>query len=267
LTRAAPARVNTRVAFDVAGASYDRFMGRHSSRLAPVFADFAEIRAAARVLDVGCGSGSLTAELARRVGASSVAAADPSESLAAACAARLAEADVRQAPAEDLPWPDGTFDAALAQLVLIFMTSAERGAAELRRVLRERGTAAACVWDYSAPGPLGLFWDAARALDPVAPDEARTMRFQDRDELRRLWEGAGFGDVEPAALELQLEFASFDDFWEPYLLGVGPAGAYCTSLDDGRREALREECRSRLRDPRGAFTLPARALAVRGAAS
>src|SRR5436305_422920 len=131
--------------FNVSEAAYDKFMGRYSVRLAPVFADFAGIEAGQRVLDVGAGTGALTAELARRD--ADVAAAEPAPSLVAALRSRLPSADVRQAGAEDLPWPDASFDAALAQLVVTFMSDAPAGVAEMRRVVRPGGVVAICMWD------------------------------------------------------------------------------------------------------------------------
>ncbi len=251
--------------FAVSGDAYDRYMGRYSRELAPRLADYAGVISGMQALDVGCGPGALTQELARRVGPENVAAADPSESLTAACAERVPGADVRIAPAEQLPWEGGAFDVALAQLVVNFLPDAERGARELSRVVRPGGAVAACVWDYSdGMRMLRTFWDAALELDPSAPDEGRTMRFQSPGELAELWRAAGLGDVQTAALQVGADYEGFDDFWEPFLSGAAPGGAYCASLDPSRREALREGCRRRLRDPQGPFALGARAWAVRG---
>ena len=134
------------MSFDVSGDAYDRFMGRYSRELAPAFADFAGVEAGQRVLDVGCGSGVLTEELARRVGADHVAGADPSP-LLDACAERVPGADLKRAAAEDLPWPDDSFDAALAQLVVHFMNDAEAG--HCRDGPRHARRA---VWSRPAPG-------------------------------------------------------------------------------------------------------------------
>src|SRR3954453_3474589 len=136
------------MSFDVSGNAYDRFMGRYSRELAPPFADFAGVEAGQRVVDVGCGSGVLTEELARRVGAEHVAGADPSP-LLAACAERVPGADLKRAAAEGLPWSDDSFDAALAQLVLHFMDDPEAGVAEMRRVTCPGGVVGATTWDFS----------------------------------------------------------------------------------------------------------------------
>lgn len=147
--------------------AYDRFMGRYSVPLAPKLADLAAVAAGQRVLDVGCGPGALTAELARRLSPDAVAAVDPSESFVAAARERYPGVDVRRAPAEELPFDDETFDAAVAQLVVHFMSDPVVGLGEMARVTRGGGVVAACVWDHAGGrGPLGLFWEAAREIDP-----------------------------------------------------------------------------------------------------
>lgn len=247
--------------------AYDRFMGRYSGRLAPLFADFAGIEPGRRILDVGCGPGALTVELARRVGADRVAATDPSAGFARACAERVGGADVRTAPAEALPWGPQTFDVVLAQLVVSFLDDAPAGVREMRRVARTGGVVAACTWDLSGGmRMLRTFWDAALALDGAAPDEAGWMPYTDPDSLAALWREAELDGVETAPLVVEVEYRDFDDYWEPFLTGPGPAGAYCASLDADHRAALRDECRRRLGAPGGAFRLTARAWAARGVA-
>jgi SAM-dependent methyltransferase len=254
------------MAFQVSGEAYDRFMGRYSVPLALVFADFAGIahQEDTRVLDVGCGPGALTQELVRRLGADRVAAADPSPQFVAACRERLPEVDVREAPAERLSWEDDSFDTALAQLVLSFVQDGPAAARELRRVVRPGGVVAACMW--AAEGGmemLKVFWQSARALAPSARDEAG-MPYRTVAELRTLWEEAGLEAIETGPLDVIVGYESFDDFWEPFLGGVGPAGGYVAALEDERRVALREQVRRGLKEPVGAFRLSARAWAVRG---
>jgi SAM-dependent methyltransferase len=252
------------VSFTASGDAYDRFMGRYSRELAPRLLAFAGIAEGMRALDVGCGSGSLTSALADRLGAANVAAADPSEPLLAACAARVPGADVRRAPAEELPWPDASFDAVLSQLVLNFVADADAAVAQMRRVTVPGGIVASCTWDYGVGmRMLRTFWDAAGELDPRAPDES-SMRYRSEEELASLWERGGLDDVATGPLEVEVAYGSFDDYWEPFTLGVGPAGAFCASLDPQQREALREGCFSRLGSPAGPFSLTARAFAVRG---
>src|SRR5919108_261504 len=154
------------MSFDVAAAAYDRFMGRYSRLLSPQMADLAGVSDGQRVLDVGCGPGALTAELVARLGATSVAAVDPSEPFVAAARERHPGVDVRRASAESMPFGDDTFDGTLAQLVVHFMTDPVAGLAEMARVTRPGGVVAACVWDHGGDlGPLNTFWRAARDLD------------------------------------------------------------------------------------------------------
>jgi len=255
------------VSFAVPADAYDRYMGRYSKRLAGAFADFARIELGHRVLDVGCGPGALTSEIATRVGADMTAAADPSAGFARACAARVSGPEVRTASAEALPWPSRSFDTVVSQLVVSFLRDAEAGVAEMRRVLRPGGMLAACSWDYAGQMQmLRTFWDAALALNPEAPDEARVMAYTDRDSLSELWFTAGLRNVETAPLAVQAEYDDFDDYWQPFLTGTGPGGRYCISLDADDRAALRHECFQRLGAPAGPFTLSARAWAVRGVA-
>jgi SAM-dependent methyltransferase len=239
-------------------------MGRFSSRLAPGLADFAGVRAGQRVLDVGCGPGALVAELVRRVGAEAVAAADPSEPFVAAARERHPGVDVRLAPAERLPHPDDTFDAALAQLVVHFMADPVAGLAEMARVTRREGVVAACVWDFVGErAPLSPFWRAARELDPAAEDESGLAGARP-GHLAELLEAAGLRDVEEGEVAASSDYAGFEEWWEPFTLGVGPAGSYARTLDESQLAALRERCRELL--PGGAFTLTTVAWAARGRA-
>jgi SAM-dependent methyltransferase len=254
------------MAFQVSGEVYDRFMGRYSVPLALVFADFAGIahQGDLRALDVGCGPGALTAELVRRLGADRVAAVDPSPQFVAACLERLPNVDVRRAPAEQLPWKHDSFDAGLAQLVLSFVQDGPAAARELRRVVRPGGVVAACMWGTEGGMEmLKVFWQAARELAPSALDEAR-MPYRTVPELRALWEEAGLEEIETGPLDVIVGYQDFDDFWAPFLGGVGPAGSYVASLDEEHRVALRDQLRRGLNDPVGAFRLSARAWAVRG---
>ena len=250
------------MSFEVSGDAYDRFMGRYSRELAPVFADFAGIDSGQRVLDVGCGSGVLTEELARRVGADHVAGADPSP-LLEACAERVPGAELKRASAESLPWPDEAFDAALAQLVVHFMDDPAAGAAEMRRVTRPGGAVATCVWDFGGGMQLlRLYWQSVRTIDPGA--DAETSPFGERDRLEALLRDSGLADVEVDGLEVSTRYEDFDELWNSFLLGVGPAGQYAVGLPPERQEAVRQEYHRRLGEPDGSFTLDARAWAVRG---
>lgn len=251
--------------FRAPAAAYDLYMGAWSRPLAATFADAAGVHAGDHVLDVGCGTGALTAELAHRVGAALVAAVDPSEPSVAACAAAIVGADVRVGGAETLPFADATFDVALCQLVVNFMADARVGVAEMRRVTRPGGTVAACTWDYrDGMTMLRVFWDAATALDPTAPHEGRVMPFCTPDDLDHLWRDVGLADVRADELVVERVYPGFDDFWEPFTLGVGPGGSYCASLDEPQRDALRAECFRLLESPAGPLRMTARAWFVRG---
>jgi SAM-dependent methyltransferase len=250
------------VTFAVTAAAYDRFMGRYSARLAPQLADYAGVRTGQRVIDIGCGPGALTSELIDRLGPTNVVAIDPSESFVAAVRERFPVVDVQLAAAEQLPFPDKAFDAALAQLVVHFMSDPVAGLKEMARVVRDDGVVAACVWDLAGEqGPLSVFWQAARELDPDVKDESLRAGAR-RGHLGELFATAGLRRVEETALAVTVVHASFEEWWEPFTLGVGPAGAYTAALDGNRLVELRERCRELL--PPAPFEVAARAWTARG---
>lgn len=250
------------MAFDVPAEAYDRFMGRYSALLSAPFADFAGVHPGQRALDVGCGPGALTAELVRRLGAEAVAAVDPSAPFVLAARERHPQVDVREAVAEDLPFPDSSFDIALAQLVVHFMSDPLVGLGEMLRVVRPGGIVAASVWDFAGEhSPLSVFWRAARAIDPDVRDESMLAGAQEGG-LNELFTAVGFQDVDETALEISVEHSDFDEWWTPYTGGVGPAGFYFSSLAPEEQEALQERCRTML--PDGPLTLVSRAWAARG---
>jgi SAM-dependent methyltransferase len=252
------------VSFDVPADAYDRFMGRYSVLLSPQLCDLAGIARGQRVLDVGCGPGALTAELVARVGPAAVSAVDPSEPFVAAARARNPKVNVQQAFAEQLPFPDQAFDAALAQLVVHFMSDPVAGLAEMRRVTRQDGVVAACVWDHAGgQGPLSPLWDAARELNPDVADESRLAGSREGD-LARLFESAGLREIEETALSVSVEHPTFEEWWEPFTFGVGPAGSYVAGLDSQHQARLRERCRVAL--PDAPFVLTVRAWTARGVA-
>jgi SAM-dependent methyltransferase len=252
------------VTFAVAADAYDRFMGRYSVPLAPGLADIAGVEHGQRVLDVGCGPGALTAELVGRVGPEAVSAVDPSPPFVEAARERNPGVDVRLAPAERLPFGEAEFDAALAQLVVHFMADPVAGLREMARVTRLQGVVAACVWDHAGGrGPLSPFWDAAHELDPHAPDESRLPGARE-GHLGELFRAAGLREIEESVLSVDVEHPSFEEWWEPFTLGVGPAGAYAAGLDPERQASLRERCRELVPSP--PFVLTARAWAAKGLA-
>jgi SAM-dependent methyltransferase len=250
------------MSFDVPANAYDRFMGRYSAPLAPIFVDFAGVRSGQTALDVGCGPGAATAELVRRLGPEAVAAVDPSEQFVAAARGRYPGVDARLSSAEDLPYPDDRFDATIAQLVVHFMADPLAGLVEMARVTVPGGVVAACVWDFAGErAPISAFWQAARELDSHVEDESGLPGAR-AGHLSQLFEAAGLRRIEEARLSVSVDHASFDDWWEPFTLGVGPAGAFARALGETERSALRERCRHLL--PEGSFTLTAFAWATRG---
>ena len=247
--------------FDVSADSYARFMGRFSEPLAVQFADEAGVRQGQRALDVGCGPGALTGELVERLGAGAVCAIDPSDSFVAAARARFPDVEVRSGAAERLPFPDDAFDVTLAQLVVHFMADPVVGLAEMARVTRPGGVVAACVWDHAGDaGPLATFWRAVHDVNPVARDEAGLPGARD-GHLALLCEAAGLSYIVPSSLTVRVWFDTFADWWEPFTLGVGPAGAYVARLALDRREALRARCEELL--PAPPFPVNASAWTVR----
>ncbi len=252
------------MSFDVPPDAYQRFMGRWSEPLTGEFLARADVPDTGQVLDVGCGPGVLTAALVHRFGTPAVAAIDPSESFVAATAASFPGLDVRLGVAEALPYDDGSFDAALAQLVVHFMSDPVAGLHDMGRVTRPGGVVAACVWDHFGGGsPLSLFWSAAQDLDPSAPHEAALPGTRD-GQLGCYAREAGLHDVTESALTVATHYESFDEWWAPYLLGVGPLGAYVATLEDDHLRAVQQRCRELL--PPAPFDQAAVAWCVRALA-
>ncbi|MBV8172127.1 MAG: methyltransferase domain-containing protein [Candidatus Eremiobacteraeota bacterium] len=246
--------------------AYQRFMGRWSSRLAQKFLDFAGLKDGERVLDVGAGTGSLIAAIAERAPRAAISGIDPSPEYVAYAAARVPHAAVQVGDAQALPFEDASFDRTLCQLVMNFIPDARRAAAEMRRVTRPAGTVAAANWNFDGMRMLGEFWDAVGPSPLVNRHGERGSAFT-REELIELWRESGLTGVEAADISIVTEFASFDDYWLPFLLGQGPAGVFAVALAPSEQAALRERLQARLLGggPDRPFSLEARAFAVRGA--
>jgi SAM-dependent methyltransferase len=254
---------------------YERFMGRWSTRLAPLFLHFAGIEDGQRILDVGCGTGVLTrAALAagRSIRATGV---DPVETFVA-FARRTADprAEFQIGSVEALPFADGMFDATLGLLVLQEFGDPGRSIGEMARVTRPFGKVAACQWDFRAGMPMmAIFWELAERL---APDEvaryrakAGPLRNADLDELARRWSAAGLSHVKATRLEFEMPFRSFEDFWLPFTSGATPLSAFAAEVNRSTGGDLERLYRKRLRNARadGSFEFAARALAVSGVAA
>ena len=246
------------VSFVVSPEAYGRYMGRYAEPLAAVFGAFAGVGAGNKVLDVGCGPGALTA-YARAVGAE-VSAIDPSPPFVDAIRERFPDIDVRSGTAEELPYGADTFDAALAQLVVHFMADPVAGIKQMARVVRPGGVVGACVWD-GPTGALAPFWDAVHVIDPDAQDEALLSEAH-RGHLTEIFEAAGLCDVAEDAIAIEVRHPTFEEWWEPYTFGVGPAGDYVQRLDGEGRARLETVARERLGD--GPFTVTATVWAARG---
>ncbi|RDH78218.1 class I SAM-dependent methyltransferase [Mycolicibacterium moriokaense] len=248
------------MSFDVPPQAYARFMGRYAEPLAKVFTAFAGVDPGDRALDVGCGPGALTAHL-RSVGAD-VCAIDPSAPFVDAVKERFPGINACEGTAEELPYDTAAFDVALAQLVVHFMTDPVAGLRQMARVTRRGGVVAACVWD-GPTGALAPFWDVVHAIDPDAQDEA-LLSGAHGGHLTELFEAAGLDGVSEDSIAVDVVHPTFEEWWEPYTFGVGPAGDYVQRLDDAGRARLESAARERLGG--GPFTVTATAWAARGTA-
>ena len=255
------------------GDAYERVMGRWSRRLAELFLDFAG-EARGDCLDLGCGTGHLAAAILRRAPDARVTGVDFAPAYVAHAQARgdVPGATFQVGDACALPFADGSFDRALSLLMLHFVPRATDAVAEMRRVTRPGGVAAATVWD--ARGGMvanRLFFDTAAMLDPEA-DALRARNYTRPmtrpGELAAAWRAAGFVDVAEAYLTIRMEFADFEDFWSPYLGGQGPGGVYLAGLAPEARERLKEQVRRAYLDgePDGPRSYACSAWAVRGIA-
>ena len=231
-------------------AGYEQLMGRWSQKLAPLFIDFAGLADGEKLLDVGCGTGSLTFALAQSAGLGEIAAIDYSPVFVRETARRNSDPRIKilQADACALPFEDGRFDRAMALLVLHFVPEAGKAVAEMRRVVRCGGTVAAAVWDtYGGFVMQRMFWDTAALLDPAA-EAGRAenyMRTAARPgALRAMCTNAGLTDVRDTMLTIRMDYSAFDDFWAPLAAGEGSMGKYVATLDQDRLAALARALRA-----------------------
>jgi len=248
--------------------AYEGMMGRWSTRLAPLFVEYAQVGSGARILDLGCGTGSLAQALADRATGSEIVGIDPSQPFIDYCRERFRDRRMRFdcGSGMDLPYANDSFDHALSLLVFQFLPQPGKAAGEMRRVTCPGGTVAACTFDSSA-SPGATFWAEAVKLDPAADARMERSRHCNRPgQLTVVWHAAGLENIQETTLDLRMDFSFFDDYWLPFTTGIGPLGVYVAELTPERRDALRDALRKRLLAdrPDGPFSLRARALAVRG---
>ncbi len=243
--------------FHIDEESYDDFMGRYSVRLAPLFADFAGVGEGHRVLDVGAGTGALTRELVAR--GATVVAVEPSPEFTRALRSRFPEMEVHEAPAEDLPFADDSFDLALAQLVVAFMQDAAAAMRELGRVAHR---VAICMWGVEEVQMFAAIGRTARLVGTGLAEQA-ARRYRTPQELHDLLEGAGLTNVETCELDVTASYVDFAEFWRALSLQVGPAGAWLHALDDEQRALAHDELHRQFGSPSGAFQLHGRAYGAR----
>jgi len=227
------------MSFDVSADAYQKFMGRYSDPLGARFVEQLPFYPGQRVLDVGAGPGALTVLLAAEVGGASVAAIDPSTSFVAALRERLPEIDARNATADAIPFASDAFDLAVAQLVVHFMPDPIAGIREMARVVRPGGMVAASGWDFGGNrSPLALFWEAAHAVDPDGDNDAERPGGH-AGTLEGFFDAAGLRDVRGGEITVSVPYRDIDDWWQPYELGVGPAGEYLAAQPSEKRQEIK----------------------------
>ncbi len=255
-------------------AAYDLWMGRWSTRLAPALVAFADLPSGSRLLDVGSGTGALSRTLLEADAGATVVGIEPAETFVAWCRETTSGPRPRfeTGDALALPFPDHSFDATLSLLILQELADAPRALGEMRRVTRPGGPVAASQWDFAGGMPmLTLFWEAVLEVAPGAAAREATARcmevdYPDDAALRRLWRQAGLVEIETARHEIDMTFASFEDYWRPFLSNVSQASSFAGTLGDDQRSELEDRLRRKTTGaaPGGRFILKAHAWTIRG---
>lgn len=254
--------------------AYEIWMGRWSERLAPLFLEFVELNESGRYLDVGSGTGVFARCILEEIDNSEVLGLEPSASYVEFARRKISDPRVRfqVGDAQEIPFEENVFDASLALLVLQEIPDAKKAVSEMLRVTRSGGCIAACQWDFVSGMPsISCFWET---VSEILPKEQASKEAKERvpagysnvDALAELWANLGLTNIKTAELEIKMEFASFEDYWKPFLGGATPTSSYATTLTDGQQVALASRLRSRILEngPDRCFSIPATALAVRG---
>ena len=253
-------------------ADYEEYMGRWSRLLAPHFVSWLAVPPDTHWLEVGCGTGALTAAICAEARPAAVIACDASASFIGHARKHLADPRVSFVVAKvgALPTHHCGFGSVTSALALNFFPEPAAAVEEKRKITARGGLVSACVWDYAGRMEfLRHFWDAAAVVDPRSAglDEGRRFPLCQPAALEALFQKAGLHDVAWQAIEITTRFPDFGSFWTPFLSGTGPAPSYVASLEDDLREALANRLSRVLpREPDGAISLAARAWAVRGVA-
>lgn len=253
-------------------AAYNQFMGRWSARLAPLFLRFSQIREGQNVLDVGSGTGSLSRAVVDFAGDTKVMGVDPAPSYVAFAqdAVSSPRATFRVGSGEHLEFADGTFDAALALLVVQDFNEPAQAVSEMARVTRKDGVVAGCMWDFGQGLPmLSLIWQAAETVAPGSSAAHRpktSIRYASVRDLEELWKKGSLTEIAFETIELAMPFQSFEDYWKPFLEGSTPVSAFAAALEEQTNGMFSRVLRESIKgmQPDGSFVLPARAWAIRG---
>lgn len=253
-----------------AGDAYERYMGRWSRRVAPVFARWIDAAPGARWIDIGCGTGIVTSAVLAACEPSGILGIDSSDVFLRSATADVPDprASFRQGDAQAVTEPDDSFDVAVSGLVLNFLPDKDAAIREMTRIVRPGGDVALYVWDYAGHMQvMRMFFDVATVLDPKAAeyDDKIKAPICRPKPLMEILTRFGLRDVEVRAIDIPAAFDSFDDYWTPFLGGTGSAPKYCMSLDEAARERLKQEVRRRLpTGPDGEILLAIRAWAAKG---
>lgn len=252
-----------------AGDSYEYFMGRWSSLMAPEFLKWLNVSSNKNWLDVGCGTGALSEAIAQNCKPKNLTCIDPSENFIEKIKQRISmTAEFRVGSVENLPFENESFETIVSGLALNFFQNLKRALSELKRVSKQNGVIAAYVWDYSDRMDfLRFFWNAAYQIDPKSRELDEGLRFPicNSENLIKAFKNANLKDVESSVLDIETNFKNFDDYWNPFLGGQGPAPGYLASLDSELQIVLKHNLKKRLKfESNGSIKLIGRAIAIRG---